>query len=391
MRNKSIYMFVILLAAAACGGQGDVEEKKNQLAELKKQVQELNDEIATLESEIAMADPEYNKTDEETKTNAILVSTEQVNEENFVHRIEARGSVASRQNVLLSSQIGGEIESIRVSEGQRVAKGQVLLTLDADVIRNNIAELKTSLELAKVVYERQSNLWEKKIGTEIQYLEAKNKKESLERKLATAQSQLDQAIIKAPFAGSVDEIPAKVGEMASPGMPLVRMVSESSMYIDADVSERYIGDFNVGDKVDVYFPVQDKRFTSEISFLSEVINSENRTFKLEVKLPNLDFKAKPNQVVVLELTDYETNKALVVPSEIILTDKEGKFLYTTEEKDTRAIAKKQRVKAGKTYNGKTEILSGLTTNDQIITEGYRNVSDGVQIKNVKRNTETAQL
>lgn len=387
MRNKGLYILSIALLVAACSGQEGVEKKKSQLNELKSKVKELNGQIAQLEKEIASEDPDFNNAHE---GKAILVATEAVMKEDFIHKIEVRGSVDSKKNVLVSAQIGGEIEAIRVKEGQKVNKGDVLIMLDADVIQNNIAELKTDLDLANAVYKRQSNLWKKDIGTEIQYLEAKNKKESLERKLATAKSQLDQAIIRAPFSGSVDEIPAKEGEMASPGAPLVRMVSERSMFIQADVSERYIGDLNVGDEVSLYFPVQDKRFNTTISFVSEVINSANRTFSIEVQLPQLDFKVKPNQVVIMEMADYKAENAIVVPTEVILSDNDGKFLYTASSNKAESVAKKTHIQAGKTYKGKTEILSGLAQNDLIITEGYRDVSDGVLIKSTKRSTESTE-
>src|SRR5690606_14136693 len=195
--------------------------------------------------------------------------------------------------VMISAETAGTIERVHVKEGQRVGAGQVLVTLDAAILRNAVAELKTSLELANTIFEKQSRLWEQKIGTEVQYLEAKNNKESLERKLATTQSQLAQAVVKAPFAGTVDDVTAREGEMASPGVPLVRITSPQDTYIKADISERYIGKLGVGDEVEVYFPVQDMRAKSTIAAVSQVINPENRTFSVEVKIPKVDITLKP--------------------------------------------------------------------------------------------------
>ncbi|MDX1628200.1 MAG: efflux RND transporter periplasmic adaptor subunit [Fulvivirga sp.] len=388
MKNIIVYTFLLTFLLASCGES--LEKKKETLKELKSQAKEIDNQIAQLENEIAQMDTTFSPK-AKANGNAILVATAPVEMKDFIHKIEVRGSVASKKNVLISSEIGGKIQSVRVDEGERVRKGQVLVMLDADVIRNNIEELKTSLELAEAVYKRQANLWEKNIGTEIQYLEAKNKKESLERRLATAKSQLDQAIITAPFTGTVDQIPAKEGELASPGMPLIRMVNDQAMHVEADISERYIGNFKKGDVVELYFPVQEKRFTSKISFVSEVINNENRTFAIEVELPQLDFKAKPNQVVILKLTDYQADEAVVVPTEIILSDNEGKFLYTITEEGEKKLAKKRRVEAGSTYDGKTEIRKGLSASDKIITEGYRNVTDGVLVEIAEKNTKTAKL
>lgn len=388
MRNKLIYAVALITIVASCGEKNNLEAKKEQLAEYKKEVKELNTKIEDLKKQIAKEDTAFQN---QVARNAVLVNVKPAEEREFTHEIEIRGEVESRKNVMLSAQVGGKIESVQVNEGQNVQAGQTLITLDSDIIRNTIAELKTSLELAEAVYQRQSNLWEKKIGTEIQYLEAKNNKEALERKLATAYSQLNQTVIKAPFSGTIDEIPARVGELAQPGMPMVRLVNPSSLYIQADVAERYIGDFKKGDKVELSFPVQNKTVTSTISSVGEVVNQDNRTFSIEVKLPALDFAVKPNQVVVLKLVDYESESAIVVPSEVILSDKEGKYLYTATEKNGAAVAKKTRVEPGRSHNGMTEILTGLSSADKVVTAGYRSLSDGVLIKPVERNTETAQL
>ncbi|MBL3657950.1 efflux RND transporter periplasmic adaptor subunit [Fulvivirga sediminis] len=387
MRNTAFYyLAMITLFFTACSKEG-LEAKKEELQSYKDEVRELNSKIKELETEIAALD----STSVNDEGKAVLVNTRVVKTTDFKHKIEARGSVESRRNVMLTSETAGTIESVKVREGQQVRAGQTLIVLDADILRNNIAELKTSLELAKVVYERQSNLWDKKIGTEIQYLEAKNNKEAVERRLATAYSQLDQAVVKAPFAGVIDELPAREGEMAQPGVNLVRVVSPEMMYIDADVSERYISDFKVGDEVELYFPVQEKKVSSKISAVSEVIKSDNRTFSIEVKLPKLDFSVKPNQVVILQLTDYEVDSALVVPTEIILSDGDNNFLYIAENKGDKTVAKKTEVKVGESYDGVTEVKEGLRQNDIIVIEGYRSLSDGVAVKSADKSTKTAQL
>lgn len=389
MRHTIIYLFAFTTILVSCGEKkDDLESKKDQLTEYKNEVRNLNAKIAELQKEIAKVDTTF---DSQVSRNAVLVNAKPAEQKDFSHEIEVRGQVESRKNVMLSSEIGGKIQSINVTEGQKVSAGQTLLTLDADVIRNNIAELKTTLELAGAVYERQANLWEKKIGTEIQYLEAKNKKESLERRLATAYSQLNQAVIKAPFSGSIDEIPAREGELAQPGMPLVRLVSPTSMYIQADVSERYMGDFKKGDRVELYFPTQEKNITSTIASVSGVINPANRTFSIEVQLPKLDFEVKPNQVVVLRMVDYRAEDAIVVPTEIIQSDKEGKYLFTAANEQGNTVARKKRVEIGRTQDGLTEVLTGLNSGDVVIIAGYRSLSDGVQVKPVERTTETAHL
>ena len=305
MKTKYIFS-VILFIAAACGdskeGNKELESKKAKLEKARAELQQVKATITTLEKEISELDPEFAR----QNSKAILVSTFIAEKKPFEHKVEVRGSVDSRRNVFLSAQTMGEIKRIHIREGQQVASGQRLIELDADIIRKSIAELKTSLELATTVYQKQKKLWEQKIGTEVQYLQAKNNKESLEGKLTTTNAQLNLSIVRAPFSGTIDQLPAQVGEMAAPGVPLVRVVSTEEMYLKSDVSERFIGRLKAGDQVDILFPLMDKTMSSVISSIGQVINSENRTFEVEVALPKVDFILKPNQVVVLQLRDMPT-------------------------------------------------------------------------------------
>lgn len=386
MKNNVLIIAIIVSAFFGCQSGGtDLEAKKAELADAKSALSELQQRISTLEEEIATLDTTT------VVQNAVLVSSQKIELVPFIHHINVRGSVKSRKNVMISAETMGRIESIRVREGQNVSKGQVLLTLDADIIRNNIAELKTSLELATTVFEKQERLWKRNIGTEIQYLEAKNNKESLERKLATTNSQLSQSIIKAPFNGRVDDLPARLGEMAQPGLALVRMVSPESMYVEADISERFLGSFERGDSVTLNFPIQGRSYNSKITAVGQVIDAENRTFKIEAVLSRTDFRVKPNQVVVVQLKDYEVPNAVLVPSEVILTDAKGKYLYIVDEENNRMVAKKRSIEAGKTQDGQTEVIEGLDENDMIVLEGYRDLNDGIPVKFAEKTTRTANL
>lgn len=376
MKNLFYIVLALVLAVAACGQENsDANEKRQELKEARKEYQALKDKITSLEQELKEIDPEY----AQESSNAILVSTFVASKSPFEHKVEVRGSVESRKNVVISAQVPGTIERVHVKEGQKVNKGQVLISLDADIIQSNIQELKTALELANTMYEKQQRLWEQKIGTEVQYLQAKNAKESTESKLAAANAQLNQAIIKAPFNGVVDEIPAREGEMASPGLPLIRVTSPEDMYIHADVSERFLGKVAPGDKVEVYFPVQDKRISSVISSVSGVINSENRTFRVEVRLPKTDILLKPNQVSILEIRDYVNDDAITIPTRLILRDDEGEYVYAVAKNDKGNLATKVRVKSGMTYNGKTEIVDGLKGNEELVDKGFRDVAEGVEV------------
>jgi RND family efflux transporter MFP subunit len=190
---------------------------------------------------------------------------------------------------------------------------------------------------------------------------------------------LDQAIIRAPFSGNIDAVPAREGELASPGVPLVRITSRQDMYISADVSERYIGKFSEGDDVEVHFPVQDKNVESKISAVSQVINPDNRTFAVEISLPKTDLILKPNQVAILKMRDYFSKDAYVVPTKLIQVDSQGEYIYEVKKDGDKQIAKKLYVKTGVTYDGSTEITNGITGAEILVGDGFRDLSDDVEV------------
>lgn len=380
---KSINQFAVLISSiiflSACGGGDALEAKKAELNELKGQMAELKTQIGEAEEEIKSLDPTFGR-----QSNEILVATKPVEEDGFYHQFEVRGTVESENNVMISAETMGRIEKIYVKEGQEVKSGQTVIQLDADVLRNNISEVETSLDLADAIFKRQASLWEKNIGTEIQYLQAKNSKDAQERRLLTLKSQLTQYSVKAPFAGTVDDIPSKVGEMAQPGVPLARLINQKDMYIRADVSEAYLGKVKTGDKVDVFFPVQNLSFVSTVRAVSKVINVENRTFNIEIALPSgSDFDFQPNQVTVLKLIDYQIDKVVLVPTKLIQSDDRGKFVYVLGSDGGKNVAMKARVEPGLSYNSKTEVLSGLEVGIKLIDNGYRDVTEGVEVKLVK--------
>ncbi len=357
----------------SCGTADSKESKQSELEQYKSELAELQQKIDELESELTPTEDNGNL--------EVLVSPITINPATFVHQIEVRGAVESRRNVMISAETMGRVEKIYVNEGESVKSGQVLIEMDADVLRNNIAEIETSLELAVAVFERQKNLWDRNIGTEIQFLQAKNSKEALERRLETLKSQLEQFKITAPFSGTVDDIPIRVGEIAQPGLPLVRILNPRDMYIKADVSEAYLSKFRIDDEVEVIFPIQNINFKSSISSISKVINPENRTFAVEVVLPPAsDFEYQPNQVVIVNMTDYENEGALSVPTRLIQTDGAGKYVYVVSKNDDGTYAEKARVKVGLTFNSRTEILEGIESGDQVINEGFREVSSGSEVR-----------
>ena len=375
-KMKSILWSAALITLVACGGtDSGLEGKKAELKEYREEFKELKSKISTLEEEIAAEDPSTLDRDKAT-----LVTTEPVPTKTFRHFLEVRGSVTSDRNVSISAEAPAMIQRVLVQEGERVKKGQVLIRQDAETSRRGLEELQTSSELATIRFERQKKLWDQKIGTEIQFLEAKNAKETLERRIASSRSQLANYTIRAPFSGSIDKVFIKEGEMAQPGAPLIRLVSLQDMFIESDVSESYIGEFEVGDTVEITFPSLKQSLTSTISSIGEVIDQNNRTFSIEVKLPGDAKLLRPNLLAVLRIEDFHEPSAVVVPTNLILSDNRGDYVYVATEQDGQLTAVKKPVERGMTYNNETMITSGLSGNEQLIKEGFREVAEGMRIK-----------
>ena len=299
----------------------------------------------------------------------------------FSSYFNATGTVEALQDAFISPEVNGQISAIPVSRGDRVNKGDLLIRLNTDVIRNNIDEVRTNLELAKKVFEKQEQLWKKNIGSEIQYLEAKNGKESLEARLSTLQSQLEMASIKAPFEGIIDDIMVKTGEMASPGMRLIRLINLDEMRITARVSESFIGSIAEGDTVQLGFSsYPDLILNRPIARIGTVIDPDARTFRIEILLENPDQKLKPNMLSSVRIRDYSDPDALTVPSIILKEDFNGTFLFRLNDTGSGQKAEKVYVETGRTVQDVTKITGGINEGDQVIVDGYNVVSDGESVR-----------
>lgn len=376
---KSIYIILIIGTITACGGD-TLEDKKKQLDQLKAEVTQLNRQIQQLESDIVQSDPDY----QPLGNQHTLISTYKVTPGPFEHRFEVRASVASRKNVLISAETSGRIEQIHVNEGEQVKKGELLITLDASILENSIEELETQLDLATTLYEKRARLWQQNIGSEIQYLEAKNQKETLQRKLETTYSQLSQSRIRAPFNGVVDNIDAKLGEMAMVGAPMIRILSVDEMHLEADVSENYLGRLQKGDSVDLIFSSFDVEIRSVITSVGQVINPQNRTFSVEIALPASKIPYKPNLVAVVRIRDYYQKDALVIPSELIQRDNQGYYVYAIQDDTDEMKATKVHIVSGRSYQSKTEVIGGLEPGAVLISGGHREVTDGALVQVAER-------
>ena len=370
MKNSlTILSLAILVAFSGCNGGGD---KAAELEKLKGQQAEIEAKIATLEGELKVAGKGT-----ETTEKAVPVNVLEVKPQAFKHYLEVQGKVDFDQNVMVSAKVPGVLTSLRVKRGDRVSKGQTLATIDASVLDLSIAELKSSVELARTVYNKQKNLWDQKIGTEIQYLTAKNNKESLETKLKTLQEQRDQYNIKAPISGVVDEVLPKSGEAVAPGVGIIRVVNPSGTKIVADVSEAYAAKIRKGDDAVVFFPDLNKEVPATVRVVGTAINPSNRAFTIELSMKNTqDVKLNPNMIAVVKINDYSQESAMVLPVNLIQKDENASYVYVVEKQGDKQIAKRRPVTTGQSYKDKIEVLSGVSENDKVISSGYQNLNEG---------------
>ncbi len=271
--NKRYFALPLIALMVACGGGGE-EKKADKLARLKQEKAKLDTEIKALEKELKGSDSTS------TKTKTVTIADVQTS--TFEHFIDIQGDVDARENVQVSAQSPGIIKAILVREGQSVSKGQTLAQVDDQVMRANLAQLQTQLELATALYEKQANLWRQKIGSEVQYLTAKSQKETLEKNMATMREQINLTRIISPINGTVDQVIAKIGDAASPGNPAFRVVNASNLRVVANVAESYAGKVSTGDEVEVTLPDIQKTFRTKIGFASRTIDPLSRTIRVEI-------------------------------------------------------------------------------------------------------------
>jgi len=374
---KTIRILGLILSASllfsACSTSNDTEAKKAKLEAKKLELSKLKAEIKTLETDVANASPQQ-------EDKGTLIKAETLKPETFIHSFEINGSLDAVESAVISPETSGQLQTLLVKEGEHVKVGQVLARLNTKLIQSNINEVKVGLDLASRLYEKQKSLWDQKIGSEIDYLNAKNAKESLEAKLKTLQTQMDMSIIKSPINGVVDKIYLKEGEMAMPGVSLMQVINLDMFYIQSDVAESHLPSLHVGDEVKVFFPAYPSlNTTTKIYRIGNVINPENRSFLVEIKLKNSEGKLKPNMLALTRFIDYQKDNALVVPASIVKNDFKGAYLYIVNKKEGKTFAKKVYVSPGLTMGNSTHITGGLSAGDQVIVEGYNKIVDGSKI------------
>ena len=360
----------------ACNSEQNNDKVKSQISKYQDEVAKLNQKIADLESELPENSDENGKTN-----NALKVRTQQVSMKPFSKFFTATGEVEAINEAFISPEVSGQITEVKVVEGQKVKKGQLLAKLNTSLIDKNIDEVKTQLAHAEILFKKQKELWDKNIGSERQYLEAKNNYENLQNRLATLQEQYNMSIIRSPINGIVEDIMLKQGELAVPGMQLMQIVDLENLYVTAKLSESHLSVIKKGDKVSITFPSYPGLvLENPVTRIGNVINKQNRTFLVEIKIKNRDGKLKPNLLANIKINDYNSTGSIVVPSMIIREDLVGSYLYVAEKNGNNMISVKKYIQVGKSYQDQTEVVSGLSLDDEIITDGYSNVSDGAFIQ-----------
>jgi len=370
--KKTAYLFVVILFMASCSS-GD---KNEQLKELKKERNNLKTELNNINQQISkIEDKILGNGGELPARNQTFVKTSVMQTETFRHYINVQGDISSDNNIMVPVESPGVVKTIYVEEGDDVKKGQKLARIDASVIEKQITELKTNLDFARDVFERRKRLWEKEIGSEIEYLQAKNTKETLEKKLATVNEQLSKTTIKAPLSGTVDEVFLKEGEMAPAGFAAARVVQLSKMKIKAEVSESYLNQIAKGNEVIVSPVNSNEKYISKVITVGKIINPDNRTFLVEVALPEAKSLSTPNMIMELKILNYINENAITVPVNVVQKTQNKHFLFMAKQSGDKWVSEKRWIKTGMTFKNKMEITDGLKQGEYVITSGYQGLGD----------------
>ncbi len=370
--KKYLLLVAGLLVFAGCSHNNQPEIEK-QIIAYQKQVAAINKKIVALQAKL----DRLNKEKKVTSGRKVTVNVMTLKPQTFNHYFDASAEIESVHEAFVSPELNGQVDTILVKEGDRVKKGQLLAKLNSDVLQDNIREVKTSLELASYTYQKQKSLWEKKIGSELQYLQAKTNFERLQNQLNTLKTQYRKSFIRSPIDGFLDAIDVKVGEMAMPGQRIFHVVNLDRLYVNAQISEAYLPIVHEGDPVEVRFPAFPSIvLNKKVYRIGKVVNKQSRTFKLQLKIKNPQNLLKPNMLAVIRIKDYTNPQALVVPSFVVREDVQGYYLYVADTLNGQMVAKKKYVKIGKSFNKDTEVVEGLKPGETIITNGYNNVSNG---------------
>ncbi len=371
MRHIYTLLVILFLIITSCEKKEVVSEN---IQELQEQKSAIKIQIDSLSKKLKTIDAALSKLDKTKKLPVVTILP--VKYGTFKHYIEIQGVVKADKNIEIRPELGGVVRTIYVKEGQQVSRGQTLVQLDDATIRNNITELNTQLTLAQTTFDRQERLWKQKIGSEMQFLQAKAQKESFENSLASLRTQSRKMKIIAPFSGVVDEIFPKIGELTSPQMPVVRLLNLRNVYVEADVTETYLHTVKIGTEAIIYFPSINKKVDSKIAQIGNYINPDNRSFKTRINLSNKNKLIKPNLLADLKILDFEAD-GIIIPSTLVQQDQNGNnYVFVIDTANEENTVVKKLIEIGKEYNHEVFISSGLDENDILINIGARLVKAG---------------
>jgi membrane fusion protein, multidrug efflux system len=369
--KKGILMAISgLMIMVACKKEVD---KKTELADLKKQKSELESKIKILETELGQS------TLGKDVERIVSVAVSPILAQNFKHFVEIQGIVESENIVQVTPQMGGAITGVFAQEGQIVKKGQLLATIDNQIVRESIAEIKNQWELANTVFQKQKTLWDQQIGTEIQYLQAKNNKEALEKRMNTMETQLGMARVYAPISGTIEIVRQKQGEMGMPGVPMMQIVNLANLKATGKVPDIYLASVRKGQSITITFPDLKKEITGRLSNVNALVDPVSRTFGVESKIPNIGNMLKPNQLAMIKINDLAKANSIVIDQNLIQKTELGDIVYVSIEENGKKKAQGRKVKTGINYNGQIEITEGLKIGDNLVTTGYQELVDGTPL------------
>jgi len=384
--NKIIPLILVMLILSSCGKKDEttvesvIESKDLESIRLKKS--EMVVQQIEIKEQIKRLDIAISELDDRRKVP--LITTFVVKESDFNHYLEIQGNVTTKDLLVIYPEFSGILTHVYIKQGQWVNKGQVLAKIDDGGLSQQLAQLNIQVELARTTFERQQRLWDQKIGSEMQYLQAKSNYEAQTQAIGQLEQQVAKTIISAPFSGTIDDVLTEQGSVVLPGQtPLMRIVNLNNMYIVTDVPEKYVSNISINKRVEVEFPVLGKKIDSKVRQVGSFINPSNRTFKVEVAIPNKEKSIKPNLTAKLRINDYSNPKALLIPQSIISENAKGEqYIYVIKNKTSKneAIAEKVIIETSLTQGDVIEVITGLEPGMEIIQEGARSVNDGQKVK-----------
>ncbi|MED5364458.1 MAG: efflux RND transporter periplasmic adaptor subunit [Bacteroidota bacterium] len=377
---KQLILILTILTIVSCNDKKEIDTNKlienKDISALEQKRYELVNQIDFLQKDLNTIISALNRLDSSKKR--VFVTVIPVKTSKIKNKISLQSIIKTNQNIVLQPEFTGPISNIKVVEGQSVNKGDVLMIVDDGGLEQSVEFQKEQLKLSKTIFERQSRLWADKIGSEIEYLEAKTAFKTQKSRYSQLDEQLQKSVITAPFDGEIDDIFIELGELVTPGQsPLLRLISTSEMYLEAEVPEKYLKSVSVGTPVEIEIPVLNKKINTKVSFIGKHINTVNRTFRVVVKIKKTD-SLSPNLISTLHIFDYINNNALIIPTNIISENSDGsEYVYSVNNNNT---AQKIFIKTGNEENGYVEVIEGLKENDIIINEGARLVKEGQAVQ-----------